>query len=153
MAERMVLKIEKGAADTGPIPEGTYTAVIDDVTLVESKSAKNSGKPMYKVRLKFTGPSSVGRVLVTSVCLWPEALFSYYQLVRGIGKPVAKDADEVSVLTEAELIGKSVGVVVEHREYNGEMSASVKRFDLPAGGAGDVEVSGSATKRKGRVAL
>lgn len=148
MSKRITINIDADTPGFGqssePVPEGTYEVLIEDVTLVESKSAKNAGKPMYSIRFRIQDEGEAkNRALFTNVCLWPEAAISLLQLLDAIGEPVTQ-AGKLEVPEERYLMGKDLRVKVVHEEYNGGMQARVKRMMPPLS---------SAPKPKTRVAF
>lgn len=112
--------VATGGAFT-PLPKDWYHVEIEDVEEVESKSAKNLGKPMYKYKFKVVGGDFDGRKLFTQACLWPEAIFTQRDIQAAIGyeslgEPDAKGKRPFFIADEDELIGKELKVSVVVRD-------------------------------------
>lgn len=75
------------AFESEPLPSGKYPCTITDVQLVPSKSAKNKGKPMYKLEVTVHEdfPKYGKRKMWTNICLWDGALYSLAQLMKSTG--------------------------------------------------------------------
>lgn len=76
------------AFEGGVIPRGWYRTRITEVTVEESKSTKNPGKPMFAVVHTIQGGPYKGRKLYDRWCLWTGALYSVSQAMKAAGLPV-----------------------------------------------------------------
>lgn len=151
---REALIIDEDVATGGgftPLPKAWYTVEIDEVDEVESKSAKNTGKPMYKYKFKIIEGEFADRKLFTQACLWQEAIFTQRDIQKALNIPLGKTENgKVAFLIAdpEDLIGKELKVYVvikdkyvpegEEPETNPDgtpvQENEVKRF-APVGGA------------------
>lgn len=94
-----------------PLPAGWYNVEIDEVETRQVKSGKNAGKEMYNYKLKVTDGDFSGRKLFTNSCLWPEAIFTQYniQVATGLHE---KGEKNFTIASEDDLIGKELKVRV-----------------------------------------
>lgn len=67
------------------LPAGWYHVAVTEVTLEESKSAKNPGKPMFNVQLTVQGGDFNGRKMYDRWCLWTGALYSVSMAMKAVG--------------------------------------------------------------------
>lgn len=97
---------EQAAGTFEPIPAGWYKMTISDGELVESKSKKNKGKPMYNLEFTVQEGKFEGRKTRTNACLWEGALYTIVNLLKALGYTVDEGALEVPEIDE--LLGKDV---------------------------------------------
>lgn len=116
---REALIIDEDVATGGtfkPLPKGWYNVEIEDVEEVESKSAKNLGKAMYKYKLKVVGGDFDGRKLFPQACLWKEAIFTQRDIQAALGIPLGEPTKDGKrpflIADEDELIGKELQAYV-----------------------------------------
>jgi len=174
---REALIIDEEVANGGgafkPLPQDWYHVEIEDVEEVESKSAKNLGKPMYKYKFKIIGGDLDGRKTFTQACLWPEAIFTQRDIQKAIGypslgEPRADGKRPFLTADEDELIGKELKIYVvvkdkfvkegEEAEKNPDGSLvqdnEVKKFAPLAGTAtGPAAAKKAGAKKAGGFAL
>ena len=95
----------------GDLPLGWYHLRITDVELKESKSEKNSGKPMYNFELEITdderkpqdanGASEfAGRPEWINACLWEGAEYTIVGILNALGKDVKPGGVSVPDITD-----------------------------------------------------
>lgn len=95
----------------GKLPLGWYHLRIADVELKESKSERNSGKPMYNFELEITddprnpqdanGASEfAGRPEWVNACLWDGAEFTIVGIMNALGKDVKPGELSVPDITD-----------------------------------------------------
>lgn len=101
---------EQAAGTFEPIPAGWYTCTISDGELVESKSTKNKGKPMYELQFTVNEGQHEGRKVRTFACLWSGALYTIVNLMKALGYEVEEGDLEVPEIDE--LLGRDVLVKV-----------------------------------------
>lgn len=118
-------------------PAGTYKVEIAEAELTESKSAKNNGKPMWKLELQSLEDTYKGKFFVYAP-LWQGAHFTFV----GIGKALGfiEGSGDLTVPDVDTLIGKELVVKVVVEKYtnkDGEEAErnQVKSFAPVAGGA------------------
>lgn len=120
-----------------PAPEGWYHVEIESVETKKSNSAKNPGKPFYSLAYKSVDEDSFKGKFFDNVMLWHGAHFSLVGLAKALGH--AKEAGELVVPTEDELVGQELEVFVKIEEYTkkddsqGKRNA-VKRYRAVGGG-------------------
>ena len=164
--------VATGGAFT-PLPKDWYHVEIEDVEEVESKSEKNSGKPMYKYKFKIVGGELDGRKTFTQACLWKEAIFTQRDIQAAIGyaslgEPDANGKRAFQIADEDELIGKELRIYVivkdkyvkpgEEAEVNPDgtpvQDNEVKKFAPLAGTAtGPAAAKKAGAKKAGGFAL
>lgn len=117
---REALIIDEDVATGGnfkPLPQDWYHVEIEDVEEVESKSAKNPGKPMFKYKFKVIGGEHDGKKAFTQAPLWNEAIFTQRDIQKAIGYASLGDvrADgkrPFLIADEDELIGKELKLYI-----------------------------------------
>ncbi len=67
-----------------PFPTGMYHIRCTDGQLQESKSEKNSGKPMYNLEFTVQGGDHDGRKVWTYACLWAGAAYTIVQIAKAL---------------------------------------------------------------------
>jgi hypothetical protein len=90
-----------------PVPAGTYSTTVFEVTPTEVKSGDNAGKPQYKVQLRISEGQYENRRLFTYVPLYTGKAFWKTQSFFGALGYDMKDG-QFKVPTPAELSGKPV---------------------------------------------
>lgn len=94
--------------DFEPLPTGKYLVTITDVSLKESQSAKNPGKPFYAFEFTVTEDKAGGkyrdRKTWTNAMLFRPALFTITHIMKALGMPVSEG--RMRIPTPDELIGK-----------------------------------------------
>jgi hypothetical protein len=116
---------EASATTLEPFPAGWYPMTITECELVESKSPKNNGKPMYKIELTVLEGDFEGRKVHTNACLWDGALYTISQILKALelydgtpGQMEIPDPEELSgqdLLVKVKIQGKRV---VDGKEYD-----------------------------------
>ncbi len=93
-----------------------------EVTIVkaEEKVSKN-GTPMLNLSMK---ELETDAFISDNVCLAGAGAFKCKQLLDALGL----SEDEFKAMSAADLTGMEVGIIVEHREYEDTLRASVKRY-------------------------
>lgn len=90
-----------------PVPAGTYSTTVFDVTPTEVKSGDNVGKPQYKVQLRIAEGQYENRRLFTYVPLYTgKAFWKTQAFFSALGYDM-KDG-QFKVPTPAELSGKAI---------------------------------------------
>ena len=123
-----------------PIPQGTYSAIIENVELRDSKSTEGN----QNINWEFTvndGGEFDGRKLFMTTSLAPKALFRLKGVMESLGFEASEALsfdfdDETKQVIEPELIGRTVTVKVSQDTYQGRL---VNRVDDVVGG--DVPVA------------
>jgi hypothetical protein len=67
------------------MPRGPYHVAITDVSLEESKSDKNYGKPMFAFEFTIQEGDFKGQKLWTRAMLWEGALYTISQMLKAVG--------------------------------------------------------------------
>jgi hypothetical protein len=80
--------------DMEPLPTGKYLVNISDVTLKESQSTKNPGKPFYAIEFTvvedLAGGSYRNRKMWTNAMLFSPALFTITHIMKALGMQVSE---------------------------------------------------------------
>jgi hypothetical protein len=94
-----------------PVPAGTYSTTVFDVTPTEVKSGDNAGKPQYKIQLRISEGQYENRRLFTYVPLYTgKAFWKTQSFFTALGYDM-KDG-QFKVPTPAELSGKAISAKV-----------------------------------------
>lgn len=135
-----------------PAPAGWYDVTVDNVEEAESKSEKNSGKPMYVVDFKSLDESFVGKQR-TYACLWYEARFTIVDLMKATGFKVV--AGELEIPDADDFIGKELSIKLAVEDYKTKEGEDAKRNAIKGfralGGATKAPAKGK-TAAKGKAA-
>lgn len=121
--------------DFEPLPSGKYLMSIADVTLKESQSEKNPGKPFYAVEFDVVEDRSGGqyrnRKAWTNAMLFKPALFTITHIMKALGYEV--NEGRMRIPTPDELIGKILVVggikVGETRDKNDPSKVYQPKFE------------------------
>lgn len=103
-----------------PLPEGTYGAIVFDVTEKQSKA----GNDMYEIDFKITeGPEGIGRKIRGWFVVSGKALFSVVGLLKALGFPYP-DKDTPAGVFEFpdgdEFLGKELNLKIKQEAYETE---------------------------------
>lgn len=130
-----------------PVPKGSYDAYVDSADATQTQT----GKLMYKLKLKIDGGPSNGRILWNNITLTtdnPMALAMFFRNMDafGLGKEFFATNPQPDVVAE-QLIGRRVRVVIDHRLYQGQVRENVKQLLKPQGVAAiaGMQVAGGAS--------
>lgn len=118
-------------------PAGTYKVEIAEAELTESKSAKNNGKPMWKLELQSLEENYKGKFFAY-VPLWQGAHFTLVNIGKALG--FIEGAGNITVPDAESLIGKELvikTVVETYTNKDGDEAerAQIKSYAPVAGGA------------------
>ena len=117
-----------------PLPEGTYGAIVFDVTEKQSKA----GNDMYEIDFKITeGPEGIGRKIRGWFVVSGKALFSVVGLLKALDFPYpTKDtpAGEFEFPDGDEFLGKELNLKIKQEAYETENEDGevVKKLALKA---------------------
>jgi hypothetical protein len=102
-----------------PLPEGIYNVVLEEMALKTSKT----DKPMLAARFK---EPETGTAIFENFVLTPDALWKLQSFCSAVGI----DSDEVTDTDEIveAAVGTEVQVKVVQREYNGNITNSIKSY-------------------------
>lgn len=103
--------------ETVDMTDGNHEVTI--VTATE-KVSKN-GTPLLNLSMK---EESTGAVIFDNVCLSGPGAFKCQQLISALG---ISDED-FEGMNASDLVGYTLEITVEHREYEGEQRTSVKKY-------------------------
>jgi hypothetical protein len=126
-------KDEAEAETFDELPVGKYPTIITGCKVVRSTSAKNPGKPYYKLEFTVQPPNRYARAKAWgNVMLWEGALYSLSQLMKALGYDVEGN---MRVPQPDDLIGQQViikmGMGKENKvEKNGETVTYPARVEV-----------------------
>jgi hypothetical protein len=127
-----------------PVPKNEYEVVIDSCEVGKS----STDKLMYKLKYKIVGGPQNGRTVYNNITLTtdkPNALKMFFTQMKAMGLPNEYWASNPSPDTvAAALVGRQCRIIVDHREWNGEMREDVKGIKPSLGGGPAVIPSPSA---------
>lgn len=131
------------------VPEGQYEVKVDDV---EVKTSENSGNDYLAWVFTIVNPKKhKGKKLYHNNSLQPQSLWSLRGLLEQLGVEVP---DEPIDLDLDDLIDRTIGVEVQHEDYNGKPKPRiVDFFDFDEGGTeetSDEPVEEEAPKKKSK---
>lgn len=106
--------------DKATVPQGKYVAKVESITQEDGKS----GYAYLKWELKIVKGTAKGLHVNHITSLKPSAMFNLRNTLTACGVNVPKSA--VSLDTR-KLIGKTLGIEVEDREYEGNVYPNVKK--------------------------
>jgi Protein of unknown function (DUF669) len=133
--QNLMKEAEAGGGSFEPLPIGEYSVVIDEAT----HSQTQSGKLMFKAKMKVEGGPHDGRIVWTNFTVSPEsptALSIFFQQMRTLGLDSNFFAAQPSEdIIASNLTGKRCTVVLSQREWNGQMRNDVKSIKPALGGA------------------
>lgn len=107
-----------------PVEAGWYDVTIDNVEEAESKSEKNTGKPMYIVDFKSLDEKFTGKQR-TYACLWYEARFTIVDLMKATGFKVV--AGDLEIPPADDFIGKELSIKLAIEDYTTKEGEKSKR--------------------------
>lgn len=121
--------------DMEPLPTGKYLVSITDVTMKESQSDKNPGKPMYSFEFTVVDDKRGGvfreRKTWALAMLWSPALFTITHIMKACDFPV--NAGRVRIPAPGEFIGKviMIGGILrgEQKDKNDPSKTYAARFE------------------------
>lgn len=126
--------MDQASATFAPLPVGEYAVTVDTAAAAQT----STGKLMFKIKYKVVGGPHNGRTVFNNVTLAkdnPNALGYFFRDMEAMGLPKQYFAGNPSdEHVAASLVGKSCKVVLEHREYQGEMRENVKSIKKGAAG-------------------
>jgi len=127
------------------IPKGTYKAKITDGEIRESgPNAKNPGAQYINWEFTIQEGEYTSRKQWLNTSLLPQALFSLKGLLEATGRFTQDQLDGDLDFEIEDVLGSDVVIVVNTREYEGEMRNDVKRVK-PAGAAAEGPVAAGAS--------
>lgn len=136
--------LEESGGAYEPVPKGSYDVIIDTCEATQS----STGKLMYKLQYKILGGPQAGRIVYNNITLTKDkknALKMFFTNMKAMGLPNEYFANSPAPETvAAALVGRSCNIIVDHREFQGEMREDVKKI-APASGATPMQVSPGAT--------
>jgi hypothetical protein len=102
---------QEAEASFEELKPGRYLATIFSGEVAFSQSAKNKGKPYWKLRLKVQeGQPQAGASIFDNIMLFEGALYSLSGLMKALGYDIS--AGQVRVPQLEEIIGQPVGINV-----------------------------------------
>lgn len=106
-------------AKRDPLAEGIYNVVLEEM---EEKQS-STGKPMLAAR--FREPES-NTAIFENFVLTPDALWKLQNFCNAIGLDTSEVSDTDAIIEAA--LGAEVQVKVVQREYNGNVTNSIKNY-------------------------
>jgi hypothetical protein len=112
---------EATSAALDPVPAGKYHVAVTDISLKESQSEKNKGKPFWAMEYTVQGGQYENRKIWSNVMLFSPALFSLSQMMKAVGLEVSEG--QMKVPAAKWWLGKEFVVrvvITPPREVNGK---------------------------------
>jgi Protein of unknown function (DUF669) len=130
----MLAEADAGGSNYDPLPVGDYTVVIDEA----SHTTSQSGKLMFKTKMKVEGGPHNGRLVWNQFVISPESpkalgIFFSQMKALGLGKDFFEAQPSEDVVVNS-LVGKRANVTVGQREWQGQMRNEIKSIK-PSGDA------------------
>jgi hypothetical protein len=94
------------------LPTGAYHVKVTEVSIKQSTSEKNRGKPYYAFTMVIQDGKYANRKVWTNVMLWAGAGYTLAQLIKAMGRPVGPGT---KVPTPDEIIGYDFIIVGQKR--------------------------------------
>ncbi len=114
-----------GVKEFGALPED----IVYGAEVIESvHGASKSGQPKWRMVLKITSPEEhVGQNLWHEPSLQPQAMWKVMESLKAFGEDVSTETKDFNLEPE-NYHGRTIGVVVENQEYQGQVRAHVRRL-------------------------
>jgi hypothetical protein len=77
------------------LPSGKYNCVITDVSIEESKSAANAGKPYYHFEFTIQDGKYENQHIWANAMLWSGALYTIVNILKALGEDVQEGKLEI----------------------------------------------------------
>ena len=139
--QNLLAEATAGGGSFEPLPVGEYSVVIDEA----SHTTTQSGKLMFKTKMKVEGGPHNGRLVWNQFVISPEspnALSIFFSQMKtlGLGQEFWAAEPSEDVVTSA-LAGRRCTVVLDQREWQGQIRNNVKAVKPAAGGVPDAPVA------------
>lgn len=122
MGEKLTNINWEDVAESQLIPLGNYAARIDKV---EPRKGEKTGNPYWNFEFTITEPEQlVGRKLWDVFMLDVQSLWK----IRGLAKAIGIDLSGERTLDSDEFLQQEVGIVVTHRQYEGQTQNNIKKY-------------------------
>lgn len=115
------------------VPDGNYTAKIEEVEHTESKS---SGEPMLVLKWRVTSKKGKGTLLYDNISLQPQALWRLKMLLEGLDMEVPDSSMDLDL---DELEGQETDIQVTNETYEGKKRSRITAYGDSASSDEDAE--------------
>ena len=125
--------VARGGGSYEPLPVGDYSVIIDEA----SHTTSQSGKLMFKVKMKVQGGPHENRLVWNQFVISPEsptALSIFFSQMKTLGLTTeffAAQPSEDAIVNA--LVGKCAVVTLQQREWQGQVRNEVKAVKPPTG--------------------
>jgi hypothetical protein len=115
------------------VPKGTYNA---EVSECEFKQSKNSGAPMFELKLRITDGDYEGRTFFNYVSFSPKAIAISKSTLLRLNPEIFSGAFKPQEVAEqGTLIGAKCRIKIVHEDYEGEPRAKIGKIEAAAADA------------------
>jgi hypothetical protein len=119
-------EVENKPRENTPLPEGAYEVYIDTVYEPETAGDLQKTSIMFRVRDDVEGDHP-RRTIFTNITTADNMGWKLSNIARAVGVPAGTDFENLEQYAAA-IAGKSLRVLVAHREYNGKIYTDAKGF-------------------------